>query len=168
MNNKHHPESEIAALLEQGKLPATARRRVRRQLARQSRRIKQDIRTLLQRHGIDMAGIEPAPASLRSRLRAIPGPSGRNVITPLRLGLSSAVAAVMIALLLVIQQPTQDKNPSRAEIEQARAQLAVAFSYVQRISSQSEHYMRHEIGHTMQDALIDGIFLGLANNPKKG
>ena len=163
----HNLDSEIAALA-QGRLPATALGRVRRQLTRESRQIKRDIRVLLQRYGNDMPLIEPAPALLRNRLRAIPGPASSNVVTPLRLSLSATLAAAVIVLLVVFHRPPQDSIPTQAEVEQARAELAITFSYMQRISNRSEYYMRREIGHTMQDALIDGIFLGLKNNPKKG
>lgn len=166
-NDKHLSESEITAL-EQGGLPADATRRVRRQLARQSRLVRQDIRKLLQRSGTDMPRIERAPVLLRSRLRAIPGPAGGNLITPLRLCLSASIAAVVMALVLVMYRPTQNTAPSRAEIEQARADLVIAFTYLRRISSRSDYYMRHEIGHTMQNALSDSIFGNTKNEPKGG
>ena len=160
-------DTDLSALLE-GRLSPAAADRVRRQLSQESRQLEADIRTLLQRDGSGLPGIEPAPASLRDRLCGISGRVRRDLRHPLRWSLSASLAMLIIALLVVYQRPAPEDTPSQAEIEQARADLAVAFSYLRQIGSRSEYYMRHEIGHTMQVALNEGIFLGVRNHPKDG
>ena len=165
-NNKRNQDSEFAALA-QGKLPATDLGRVRRQLERESRGLAQEIQQQLQHCGIEIAHIEPAPARLWNRLQAITGRMDNRLTATLRWGLATAIAMILVVGSIVYRHSNEDV-PSPAEIAQARAELAIAFSYVQRISSRTDDYMKHEIGHTMQDAIIDGIFLGVTQKQKKG
>ena len=167
MNNSNHNQDSEFAALAQGKLPATALGRVRRRLAGESRRIKQDIRKTLQRYGLDIPHTEPAPASLRKELRTIPGRENTRLTNTLRWGLAATLAASLIVVPVIYRHST-DNAPSPAEIAQARAELAIAFSYVQQVSIRTDSYMKSEIGHTMQDAIIDGIFLGVTSKSKKG
>ena len=85
-------------------------------------------------------GIEAAPASLRSRLRRIPYeqaehrswfqrllPARQPGRHPARWVLAPALAAALVALGVYLMLPRQ---PSQAEILQAREGVALAFHYI--------------------------------------
>ena len=111
--------------------------------------------------------IERAPASLTRRLRRIPAEQqARGAATPgwwsrllptsapLRWAMAPALAAALIALGVVLLQPRQ---PSPAEIQQARAELALAFSYIDqaglRTGSEIRSVLGDELQHTVKDEL---------------
>jgi hypothetical protein len=165
-NNDQHLENLIDDLLE-GNLPVDAADRARRQLDRESGLLDREIRTHLKNRGLTMSGTERLAASLRSRLRAIPGREASRYPAVLRWGLAATAAVLMAAVPVIYRQHAHDV-PSPAEIAEARAELAIAFSYVQQIGNRTDYYLKREISHNLQDAIIDGIFLGLANKPKQG
>lgn len=166
-NNDKPQDADLAAFLE-GKMPVSAARKLRQQLARESQRLKQETRDHLERNGNGMPGIETAPASLRQKLRAIPDERTSMFRIALPLGLAASVIVLLIALLLVNHQPSPDDTPSQTEIEQARAELVVAFGYLRQISNRSGVYMKREIGRTLRDALNDRIFRGVTSDTKGG
>jgi hypothetical protein len=84
-------------------------------------------------------GVEKAPASLRRKLRRIPSEERRRerpgLWQPPRWVLAPALAAVPLAVIgLVLLQP---RTPSATDIEQARQELAVAFTYIDRAGSRA-------------------------------
>jgi len=165
-NNDQQLDKVIDDLLE-GDLPADSADRARRQLERESSLLHREIRSYLNKKGLVMSRYERAPASLRNRLRTIPGRGASRYSAVLRWGLAATAAILMVIAPVIYQQHANDV-PSQAEIAEARAELLIAFSYLQQISSRTDYYMKREISHTMQDALIDGILLGVTNKPKKG
>ncbi len=111
--------------------------------------------------------VEKAPASLTRRLKRIPrehrekkpllpwlfpGPLPKWVMAP-------AFAAVpLIVLTVVMMQP---REPSAAEIEQARQDLAVAFAYLDKVGirtgSQIHSVLGGELRHNVKDKLSEHI-----------
>ncbi len=72
---------------------------------------------------MDTIGIERAPASLRRKLRGIPR-NNRQSLSPRRWIMATAMASIpLLAIGLVLMQPRQ---PSQADVEQARQDLACA------------------------------------------
>jgi hypothetical protein len=161
------PETELDRLLA-GALPPADADRLRRELEQESQQLARDIRGRLADPGRDMPGVVPAPASLRARLRAIPGARARVFPAGLRWGLATTFAALLAVLFTVYQTPRHETAPTPAEVAQARAELAIAFSYLRQVSYRSEYYMRREIGHSMQDALNTGIFHALTGKLSGG
>lgn len=118
-------------------------------------------------HLLSQLEIEKAPASLTRRLKRIPrehrekkpllpwlfpGPLPKWVMAP-------AFAAVpLIVLTVVMMQP---REPSAAEVEQARQDLAVAFAYLDKVGSRTGNQIHSVLGgelrHNVKDKLSEHI-----------
>ena len=116
--------------------------------------------------------IEKAPASLSSRLNRIPEeesntgwararqwftqwvdkPAPRWVMAP-------AMAAVPLIVLAVVM--TQDRGPTAAEVEQARQDLAFAFSYLDKAGvktgNEIQSILGGELRHSVKDPLSEHL-----------
>jgi hypothetical protein len=108
-------------------------------------------------------GVEKAPASLRRRLRRIPREQGFGAREawwqPPRWAMAPALAAVpLLVLTFVMLQPRQ---PSQADIEQARQDLALAFAYMDRAGSRTgneiQRALDESLGVTVKDNLSRNI-----------
>jgi len=111
--------------------------------------------------------IEKAPPTLSARLHRIPdeesrrqpgkekrrswfrpGPLPRWVLAP-------AFAAVpLLVLVVILMQPRQ---PSAAEIEQARQDLAVAFAYLDKVGNQTGHEIRSILGAELKHSVKEPL-----------
>ena len=118
-------------------------------------------------HLLNQLEVEKAPARLTRKLKRIPrenrekkpllpwlfpGPLPKWVMAP-------AFAAVpLIAITVVMMQP---KQPSEAEIEQARQDLAVAFAYLDKIGNRTGNQIHSVLGdelrHNVKDKLSEHI-----------
>jgi len=116
---------------------------------------------------LDQLEIEQAPPSLTRRLHRIPldeqgqdlwwqkllapWPGPRRVLVP-------AMAAAVLVLAVVLTLPRQ---PSQEEIRQARQDLAVAFSYIERVGAVTGQEIQSAIGgelhHTVKENLSKHI-----------
>lgn len=111
--------------------------------------------------------VEKAPASLSARLHRIPEEESRKQRTrrnrwswlgngPLpKWALAPVIAAVpLVALIVVLMQP---KQPTKAEVEQARHDLAVAFTYLDKVGaltgSEIQSVLGSELRHIVKDPL---------------
>lgn len=116
--------------------------------------------------------IEKAPASLSSRLNRIPEeesntgwartrqwftqwfdkPTPRWVMAP-------AMAAVPLIVLAVVM--TQDRGPTAAEVEQARQDLAFAFSYLDKAGvktgNEIQSILGGELRHSVKEPLSEHL-----------
>jgi hypothetical protein len=118
-------------------------------------------------HLLNQLEVEKAPASLKHRLKRIPqeergdrprwpwlfpGPLPKWVMAP-------AFAAVPLILLTVFMM--QPRQPSPADIEQARQDLAVAFAYINkagnRTGNQIQTVLGGELRHGVKDKLSEHI-----------
>ncbi len=165
-NNDESWEKAIGALLE-GNLSKADADKLRDELDIDTRRAKDIINAYQIQNGLESLGVEKAPESLRKKLRAIPACHNQVHQPLLRWGVLTLIAVFSIAVLLINTRPTSDV-PSTAEIVQAKRELVIAFSYLQLAGQKTGHYMRREIGVTMQDALIEGIFNGVSKEPENG
>ena len=114
---------------------------------------------------LEQLEVESAPASLTSRLYRIPeeesskgwkwpwqwnlNPAPRWVTAP-------ALAAVPLLVLgVVLMQPPQ---PSDAEVEQARQDLVVAFSYLDKAGLRAGEEIQSVLGEELRHSVKDPLF----------
>lgn len=103
---------------------------------------------------MDSIGVEQAPASLRRKLREIPR-NNRQYQRPRRWGMTTAMASVaLLAIGLVLMQPQQ---PSQAEVEQARQDLAVAFTYIDKIGSMTGNRIYSVLDAELRNGVTDNL-----------
>ena len=105
---------------------------------------------------MDSIAVEQAPASLRRKLRNIPR-NNRQSRPPYRWVMATAMASIaLLAISLVLIQPRQ---PSQADVEQARQDLAVAFNYIDKIG--------HRTGDRIFGVLAAQLHNGVTGNLSK-
>jgi hypothetical protein len=103
---------------------------------------------------MDQLGIERAPRSLRKKLAQIPR-AQRPVFQRRRWVAAAALASIpVLAISLVLMQPQQ---PSASEIEKARQDLAVAFTYIDRVGSRTGSYLNSVLGTELRQGVTDNI-----------
>ena len=105
---------------------------------------------------MDRLRVERAPASLRRRLRRIPRamrPAWRH---PAWL---AAAAAVPLALVVALLMPP--RQPSEAEVLQARQELALAFAYVERANRRAVDTIEHRVGGSAGRAVTEPMLNSL-------
>ena len=113
-------------------------------------------------------GVERAPLSLRRKLRRIPREERRRerqwswqqprwVLVP-------ALAAVaVLAVGITVMQPRQ---PSQAEIEQARQELAVAFAYLDRVGHRTGNEIDSVLGSELRNTVKGNLTKHLLFNER--
>ena len=158
--NKEHWQKAIDELLD-GNLSADEAKALRQEAARDAQLAKAIIDAYQIQNELESLGMEQAPETLQKRLRAIPSQQ-RNGFRP-QLRWMGALAASAATVLLVVGISQDLKKPTTAEVEQARAELAVAFGYLNTIGHKAGLEMKQEIRGTMQDALFAGIREGVSN-----
>ncbi len=103
---------------------------------------------------MDSIGIEQAPASLRRNLRDIPR-NNRQRQRPRRWVMTTAMASIaLLAIGLVLMRPQQ---PSQADVEQARQDLAVAFTYIDKIGHMTGDRFHSVLGAVLRNGVTDNI-----------
>jgi anti-sigma factor RsiW len=157
--NREHWQNAIDDLLD-GNLSAEEAKALREEAARDAQLAKAIIDAYQVQNELESLGMEQAPESLQKSLRAIPSQQ-RNYRPAMRW--AGALAGSAAAVLMVIGINQDMKEPSAAEIAEARAELAVAFSYLNTIGQKAGLEMKQEISGTMQDALLTGIREGVSN-----
>ena len=111
--------------------------------------------------------VEKAPASLSRRLQRIPREERRkdnrwSWLMPgqfPRWAMAPAFAAIpLLVLTVVLMQPRQ---PSPADVEQARQDLAIAFAYLDKVGyrtgSEIQAVLGGELRHSVKDTLSEHI-----------
>ena len=115
--------------------------------------------------------VEKAPATLSARLHRIPDEEGRKTRSnnqrwawlkagPFpRWAMAPAFAAVpLLVLAIVVMQPRQ---PSAAEVEQARQDLVTAFAYLDKVGlrtgNEIQTVLGSELRHSVKDTLSEHI-----------
>jgi len=104
--------------------------------------------------GMERLGIERAPSSLRRKLRQIPR-AQKPFLRQRRWVMATAMACVpLLAVLIVFMQP---KEPSAAEVEQARRDLALAFTYIDKVGYRTGDYLQNVLGTELRTGVTDNI-----------
>jgi hypothetical protein len=107
--------------------------------------------------------IEKAPASLSRRLQRIPRDERRkdnrwSWLMPgqfPRWAMAPAFAAVpLLVLAVVLMQPRQ---PSPADVEQARQDLAIAFAYIDKVGYRTGNEIQTVIGDELRHSVKDNL-----------
>ena len=107
--------------------------------------------------------VEKAPASLTRRLKAIPREQARagsrwSWLTPPqfpRWAMAPAFAA--IPLLVVAVMLMQPRQPSAAEVEQARQDLIVAFTYMDKVGVRTGSEIQTILGSELRRGVKDTL-----------
>lgn len=99
-------------------------------------------------------GIEKAPLSLRKKLRRIPR-TQKPRLHQRRWFMATAMASVpLLAVTLFFMQPQQ---PSPADVEKARQDLAVAFSYIDKVGNRTGGYLQNVLGAELRHGVTDNF-----------
>jgi hypothetical protein len=152
-------EERINALLE-GELDVAAAEALKAE-ARDDRQLAAAIIDAYQlQQAMEHLRPEQAPASLRRRLRRIPRQHRPAYLQP-----RFAAAMAIVPLLVVAVVLMQPRQPSQAEIQQARQDLAVAFAYIDRVSDRTFSRMEQEVGDELKDA-VGGSVIKSISKPK--
>jgi hypothetical protein len=113
---------------------------------------------------LEQLGVEKAPASLSERLYRIPQEQGRKTwrwpwqrrasAFP-RWAMAPALAAIpLLVISAVLMQPDR---PSKAEVEQARHDLAVAFAYIDKAGLRVGDEIQHVLGEELRDSVKESL-----------
>ena len=103
---------------------------------------------------MDTVEVERAPASLSRRLRAIPRQHKPkfNLFQPRWVTALAAIPLVIIAVSLM-----QPDTPSASEVTQARQEMAIAFTYLDRAGVITGREIESTVGHTMANAVTGSV-----------
>ena len=109
--------------------------------------------------------VEKAPASLRRRLKRIPREQRPAYLQPGWVTAFAVVPLLVIAVALMQQRapepspaPSQPREPTAAEVAQARQDLAVAFAYIDRVGERAGNEIELELAGEMTDAVAGSVF----------
>lgn len=146
-------EVRINKLLD-GELDENATAALKREAGEDQQLARAIIEAYELQRGMDHLGIERAPASLRKKLRQIPR-AEKPFLRPRRWVMATAMACVpLIAITVVLMQPPQ---PSQADVEQARQDLALAFTYIDKVGYRTGDYMQRVLGAELRRGVTDNL-----------
>jgi len=142
-------EARINALLD-GELGAAEAEALKQEATEDQRLAREIIEAYQLQQALEQLRVEAAPASLTRRLRRIPREQVPRSwqVKPRWAAALAAVPLAVLALWLV-----QPHEPSRAEIEKAAADLAIAFSYIEKVSDRTAGRIEREVGGELQQAV---------------
>ncbi len=184
-NNTDQFEADIQALLD-GDLDDRAAAKLKAAAAADQRLARAIVEAWQLQKQVDQLGIEPAPASLRRKLRRIPleqrEGSGRHWLGVPRWALAGGAAAVaVLAVVLMLDVPgpgevtatpaLAETPPTPQRVRQARQDLQVAFSYLDKIGLRTgleiQHVLSEELATPVRDQLHKHIpYTGNARKEK--
>ena len=105
---------------------------------------------------MDQVNVERAPRSLTKRLNAIPG---KHRSSP-KFSLFQprwAMALAAIPLVVITISLMRPDTPSASEVAQARQDLAIAFTYLDRAGAITGREIESAVGHTMANAVTGSV-----------
>ena len=105
---------------------------------------------------MDSIHVERAPDSLRKRLRAIPRKHRTKPVFSL-LQPRWAMALAAIPLVMITISLIRPENPSDAELAQARQEMAIAFSYLDKAGLITRREIESSVGHTVANAVTGSV-----------
>lgn len=107
---------------------------------------------------------EPAPASLRRKLKKIPR---EHAARPMFLQPRWAAAFAVVPLAVLSLWLTQPREPSQAEIERAAAELAIAFAYIEQVSGRTLGRIEQEVGGELNKAVGESVIRSIPQSESK-
>lgn len=147
-------ESQVNALLD-GELDEQSTAALKRAAGEDHELARAIIEAYELQRCMDHLRIERAPASLRKKLRRIP--RDQQTISNRRRWVmaTAAIAFVpLIAISLILMQPRQ---PSPADVDQARRDLALAFSYIDKVGYRTGDYLHNVLGTELRTGVTDNL-----------
>ena len=105
---------------------------------------------------MDAIQVEPAPDSLRKRLRAIPR-QHRNKPAFSLLQPRWAMALAAIPLVIITFSLMRPDTPSASEVAKARQEMAIAFAYLDKAGVITGREIESSVGQTMANAVTDSV-----------
>jgi anti-sigma factor RsiW len=154
-----HQEELINALLD-GDLDSDEAEALKAEATGDQRLARAIIEAYQLQRAMEHVQVETAPASLRRKLRRVP-----REHRPVYLQPRFAMAMAVVPLLVVSMVLMQTRQPSQAEIEQARQQLAIAFAYIDQVSDRTFDRIGNEVGGELKDA-VGGSVIRSIPKPK--
>jgi anti-sigma factor RsiW len=154
-----HQEELINALLD-GDLDSDEAEALKAEATGDQRLARAIIEAYQLQRAMEHVQVETAPASLRRKLRRVP-----REHRPMYLQPRFAMAMAVVPLLVVSMVLMQTRQPSQAEIEQARQQLAIAFAYIDQVSDRTFDRIGNEVGGELKDA-VGGSVIRSIPKPK--
>lgn len=161
-------EARINALLD-GELSEEAAQALQRDAARDHALAQAIVEAYRLQRDMEALGSERAPASLRRRLKRIPreqaerprwlgsrvgsGAWPRWVTLPALASVPLIVIAV--ALMQPARHPEQPRQPTAAEVAQARQDLALAFDYLDRVAFRTSEEIQQVVGGELRRNVKD-------------
>lgn len=146
-------ESQVNALLD-GELDAESTDALKRAAVEDRELARAIIEAYELQRDMDQIGLEQAPPSLRRKLRRIPREQ-RTLRRPQRWVWATAMA--MVPLLVIGITLMQPRQPSAAEVEQARQDLAVAFAYIDKVGSRTGGVLHSVLATELESGVTDNI-----------
>lgn len=146
-------ESQVNALLD-GELDEESTAALKRAAGEDHELARAIIEAYELQRGMERLVIERAPASLRKKLRRIPR-AQQTISSRRRWVMATAMACVpLIAISLILMQPRQ---PSHADVDQARQDLALAFSYIDKVGYRTGDYLHKVLGTELRTGVTDNL-----------
>ena len=114
-------------------------------------------------HLFDGLSIEKAPANLRRRLRRIPIEEGgrtrwwERLLAPATAPRWVLVPALAVSLLVVGLVLVMPRQPSQADVLQARQELALAFRYIEQAGQTASQEIRTVLGEGVRHPVKDNL-----------
>jgi hypothetical protein len=102
--------------------------------------------------------VERAPASLRRKLRRIPRQQRPAWLQPAWVTAYAVVPLLVIAVALMQPREMRPRQPTAAEVAQARQDLAVAFAYIDQVSTRASGEIQSELAGEITDAVAGSVF----------
>jgi len=144
-----HWEARINALLD-GELGSDEAEGLKAEATRDQQLAREIVEAYQLQQALERLGTESAPAGLRRRLRRIPREHGRRPLLMQPRWVAAFATVPLLAIALALLQPQQ---PSRAEVERAAAELAVAFAYIDRLSQRTASQIEQQVGGQLAEAV---------------
>jgi anti-sigma factor RsiW len=107
---------------------------------------------------------EPAPTSLRRKLKKIPR---QHAERPVFLQPRWAAAFAVVPLAVLSLWLAQPREPSQAEIERAAAELAIAFNYIEQVSGRTIGRIEQEVGGELNEAVGESVIRSIPQSESK-
>lgn len=146
-------EAQVNDLLD-GELDEASTAALRRAAAEDQELARMIIEAYELQRDMEGLGIEQAPPSLTKQLRRIPRDQ-RPLLRRHRWVMGAAMATLpLLAITFVLMQPRQ---PSQAEVDQARQDLATAFTYIDKVGNRTGGYLQQVLGTEMRQNVTDNI-----------
>jgi anti-sigma factor RsiW len=107
---------------------------------------------------MEQVRVEPAPASLRRKLKRIPRDSRPTYLQPRWVAAFAAIPLAVLGLVLIQPSAPPAGQIRQAEIEQAQRDLAVAFAYIDQVGNLAGKQIETQLVDEMSDAVAGSIF----------